>query len=767
VISADKNYAHAFSTNGYIAVQAIAAQTTISLQNSRMLEAKQRRADALSNLQKTSTQMRSSFDMKSVLKSIVNSAIDLVSADSATLFTFDEETCSFVEAFRGGNIKTQPTHPGSYGFWAKFIMDQQPEFIGTVRESQVIRISSFVEREHIQAIAAIPLRFQKRPRGLLFVNYLNEHDFSPEEKELLLLLADQAAVAINNTRIFEQRKEDIATLHTINKAISDNNFANIPELIAQHGTKLTRADACELWLEREGHLELAGVFPKKEAPATADRYLQIDERSINGWVYKTKRPYNSIKDISLDPHYKIVREGILSNMAVPLKLGERYIGTLSVESRKVGTFGKYEVELLQTLADQAVLSIEIARLFRRNLDEISQLEKLQNITKASLENPTDITTVLTLIVQHIQDIFPKSNCAIRLYDSSQSSFGQKVAVGALIDIWFKPRQNGATQYILQRKSPLFIDSATQLKKSRRPDIRPEFKEKGIRSIAYYPLISDGKVIGFLYLNLCQEHTFTQNERVLLDILSGQAVTVIRNAILYGEVAETWGGFIREHYAMDLVHSLNNKLGTIPARIGLIQENLMNPRKQELVYKHLEGAAEDARKVMREAKSLQEPPSPQDITEMKIIFQAIAEEVFVSSQGKIKPEIRYPENLPPIHTIRINLIYAIRSIVDNAVESLPSQGGRILIIVRLGKNHAKDPFMEIRISDNGLEIPENIQKSIFQAGFTTKQEGSGYGLWRARKLIESLKGTLVLERPQHGELVKTFVIRIPLTQDMEQ
>ena len=608
---------------------------------------------------------------------------------------------------------------------------------------------SFLVRANIRSFVGVRLQVAGVVSGILFIDYQNPRRFSQGELKVIRLLADQATVAIENARLLEQRKHDISALQDINKVIATENLSEIAGLIAQKAYELTQAGVCELWIKRGGNLELEAIFPKHETRKNAPTTLAIDEHSINGLVLSRNQPYNC-GETDTDPYYQKVREDIHSNMAVPLRVDGEPIGTLSVESRKYHAFTKYQMGLLQSLADQAAIAI-------RNRWIFDQLERLHEISAEISSKQTDLLQVLDSIVKHLYSLFENASCAICVYDAQKDELTEKFAVGALKNMWLKPREDGTTWFVIHNKKPLILNDAENPKDKDLPLIRKELAEKGVKSIAYLPLLFRDKIIGILYLNLTVPHTFNQVDERILGMLADYAAIAIGNAQLYVQIAESESTFIRGQTAYDLVHRLNNMLGTVPARIELVRINLNKPEMLDLVNRNLEGAAEDARRVMREARKLQSVPAFEIIDDLLLMLEAIVQDALLTAECPINVRFKREEKLPDIYSIRVNISYAFQFVVDNAIEAMAEQGENLLISVLHNK---REKMIEVRISDDGPQIPVEYREDIFQAGFTTKESGTGYGLWRARKLIEGVNGSLSLDDPLPGELVKTFVFKLP-------
>ena len=141
---------------------------------------------------------------------------------------------------------------------------------------------------------------------MLYLGKAEPYRFSQNDKRILELFTNQAAIAIENARLYEQRHRDIAALQEINEAITTRTWTEIEKLIIQKARELTQADYGGLWIVDGDHLVLGEMFgqePKERLPV---KKLPIDEHSINGLVAMTGESYNC-PDVSGDAQVDVLQ----------------------------------------------------------------------------------------------------------------------------------------------------------------------------------------------------------------------------------------------------------------------------------------------------------------------------------------------------------------------------------------------------------------------------------------------------------------------------
>ncbi len=208
-ISLDSGTPHAFTPEHVQRVQAFANEAAIAVRNARLFEGTQRRVAEMETLQQSSLQLTSSLDLPTVLDSIAESALNLAGASNCYIYLYDEanDTLAFSAGLsKDGQREIAPFAPRRDGLTATVAREGRPVVINDAPEHPHFS-SEALKGDAIQAIAGLPLKRADRVLGVLNIFFLEPHVFSEEELRVLGLLADQAAMAIENARLYASAQE--------------------------------------------------------------------------------------------------------------------------------------------------------------------------------------------------------------------------------------------------------------------------------------------------------------------------------------------------------------------------------------------------------------------------------------------------------------------------------------------------------------------------------------------------------------------------------
>ncbi len=189
----------------------MANQAAVAIENARLyehLEERVRERTAqLAALQVIGVEITSQLELDKALGSIVEHANKLLSADFSTLFPYTPEQEKFEKGIRKGKVEVEPTIPSNEGFSAEVAKNQQPFYASNALVSGLE--PEFIANKQIKSFASVPLVIRDRTVGVLHVNFFESHDFSEEEQKTIGMLANQAAVAIENARLYSNLEERV------------------------------------------------------------------------------------------------------------------------------------------------------------------------------------------------------------------------------------------------------------------------------------------------------------------------------------------------------------------------------------------------------------------------------------------------------------------------------------------------------------------------------------------------------------------------------
>ena len=396
-------------------VQNFAAQAVIAIENTRLLnelrDSLQQQTAAADVLKVIS---RSTFDLQTVLDTLVESAARLCNANRGQLFRRDGSTYKST-AFYGYSRefqefhKSHPITPGRGTAVGRTALEGKTVHIPDVLADPEYTFLEAQKLGNYRANLAVPLLREGNPIGALSLNRTEPLPFSANQIELVQTFADQAVVAIENTRLLDELRQllqqQTATADVL-KVISRSTFdlQAVLDVLVESAARLCDASNAFIY-RRDGQAyrldSTFGFSPEYkeymiERPIAPGRETLVGRTTLEGKVVH-------ILDALNDPEYtwreSQLRGKYRTMLGVPLMREGIPVGVLSLTRTEVKPFTDRQIELLTTFADQAVIAIENVRLFDEIQDKSRQLEeasqhKSQFLANMSHELRTPLNAIL-------------------------------------------------------------------------------------------------------------------------------------------------------------------------------------------------------------------------------------------------------------------------------------------------------------------------------------------------------------------------------------
>ncbi len=381
---------------------AIADQAATALDKARLFRETEKRARQLATLNEISKELSSTLDLENLLGRIMRAAVDIIGTEAGSLFLIDEDTGELVfRVVEGGaqDLVGQRLPPG-VGIVGQAAESGGPVIVNDVLQSK--RWYSDVDREtefQTQALLAVPMRIQDRSIGVLEV--INRRDGSPfkeEDASLLATFAAQAAVAIENARLYEatdaelaERVDELQNLQRIDRELNRTlKLDRVIKITLDWALRITGASAGMIAMldAEETGLDILTIsgYSQEFVDKHKDTPLPL-EAGIVGRVMRTGQP-EFIEDISQDPDFvSSSTAATVSQITVPILRANKPIGVLVLESHISGLLSVQDFEFAQRLVEHAAVAIDNARLVQEVQDANKSKTEFISFVAHELKNP--------------------------------------------------------------------------------------------------------------------------------------------------------------------------------------------------------------------------------------------------------------------------------------------------------------------------------------------------------------------------------------------
>ena len=317
-----------------------------------------------------SRRLSSSLDLDRVLKDILALTIPSVGATSGSMIVLDESG----QARRHTLIKKELGTPVTEQAVGQILEKGLAGWVVQRKKGAIVSDTRDDERwlaltdEHraTRSAVAVPLLRQERVVGVLTLVHPEPNRFDEEHLDLLLSIANQSAIAVENARLYEnvtERMREATALHKVSNLLM--RTLNLDQVLERVLDILQRTfgylDCAILLVEEEtGELEVKAVRGDLQEAVGRMRF-KIGE-GIAGWVAARRTALN-VPDVSQDPRCVEGVEQTGSEMAVPMIAGDSVIGVLDVQRAEANAFSDDDLRVLSSVAAQAAIAIERARLY--------------------------------------------------------------------------------------------------------------------------------------------------------------------------------------------------------------------------------------------------------------------------------------------------------------------------------------------------------------------------------------------------------------------
>jgi GAF domain-containing protein len=397
----------------------------------------------------------------------------------------------------------------------------------------------------IRSIVVVPMLRGETAIGALSIYRRELAPFTQQQIDLLQTFADQAVIAIENVRLFNETKEALerqtATAEIL-RVISSTPTDTQPvfDAIVQSALRVFDGMGVGVALVRQDRIELGAAGGAVDVEPMRSNYpMPLDRSSVIGTAI-LEHQVVKVPDTQAPDAPQRVKDnlgGFRSITAAPLLREGVAIGALWVSRSSPGALSEKQITLLQTFADQAVIAIENARLFNETREALEQQTATAEILRVISSTPTDMQPVFDAIVQSALRIFNGQGVGILLVDGDRIQLG---SAGGAIDLESArknfplplTREAVSGQAILDRS----VVNIGDIQAAEMPGLAKNLgRELDYRAIASAPMLREGVATGAITVTRKEPGALSDKEIALLKTFADQAVIAIENVRLFKEL----------------------------------------------------------------------------------------------------------------------------------------------------------------------------------------------------------------------------------------
>ncbi len=789
VISFYTKEEHEFSSEEVEFLTTLAGQAAIAIHNSQLHKRTRSQAEELEGankdlkrreeiqkLLKELSQDITSLELDSLLKKLTDKVREILKADvsDVRILKGNRWTLKGVSGIDPSLIPSARSGT-AFGRSGWIIRNRKPLLIPDASQEKALPSGETINTLGLRGYAGVPL-FSRGGAviGVLRALTYQSREFTQEEVDLLQQLANGAATAIENARLFEEVKrksQELEALFKINRdvaALLDREVL-LPR-IAEEARRLLKVDGSifrliegeSLVLVNASDPQIVGFRPR----------LRLGE-GLSGKIAQENRVV-AIKNVLEDPtlieeQREIARKaGCRSFLGVPLRVGDRIIGTMNFYSKEEREFQPEEISLITAFADQAAIAIENANLYQ----ESRRGEEIQKLLKELSQDITflDIGSLLKKVTEKAREVLKVDVSDVRVVEGG---VWRVIGVSGIEPYLLSPPGSGTTRgltgWTLKHRKPFMVQDITR---TDRPT-GTTLKNLGFHGCLGVPLFSRaGEVIGVLRALSYEPRDFTQEEVDLLQQLANGAAIALENARLLEQTKKQAfeleeANKVKDEFLGFVSHELRTPVNAVIGYTAMMQDGMLgeiNPEQEKILGKVLNNSNELLSMINSLLQASRIEAGAVKVESHEVNLGNFLDELRSRYDVPLDKELNlvwdYPSDLPVVTTDREKLRHILQNLVNNAIKF--TEKGSVTISAHLS-SQASVKFSEFKVADTGIGIAEDEMPFIFdmfrQVEDPQRRSGGvGLGLHIVKKFTELLGGKIDVEsEPGKGS---TFTVRFP-------
>lgn len=540
----------------------LAAQAAIAIDNAQLYEETVRRRCEAEELARVARSLTETLDIQAVGDRIVSSIRDLFGVRGAMLRLLQPDG-SFRRLASSGEVffpgPAENTVPPGMGLTNRAVTEGRSIWSANVLDDPDIHLSEPMRDYQIRSgnhsMVAVPLRAQDKTIGALTLSDSIGRTYSDAEIALLNTFADQAALALENARLYDHTHRQLTRIQSvseINNAITSTlSLGNVLHVLLEKIELVCPiALACGVRLFDEATEKMVPLASRHIPFEEWRREVASAKGRLTKLLIETRKPV-VIRDMHRDSRTSMNnfarRHGLISYLGVPLVVRDKFIGNLVIYTKETHDFSAEEIGFFTNLGSQAAIAIHNARLYEDarareiQLNDSNRMLSALHAVGAATSQSLDIDQILKSAIEKITEIFGFDATRIHIYDPAIDELSLRahfeIDTARFMTARSFKKGQGIVGRVAESGEPLIFDDVQTDRRYQQMSRLKTSAQYGYHFFAVLPIKGWRETFGTLACVGNDVRRLSEAETQTLEGIAGQIAIALENSSLYQDVRD--------------------------------------------------------------------------------------------------------------------------------------------------------------------------------------------------------------------------------------